>query len=224
MSITFDLSEWWLKTRSFILQKLGSHLHIWSFLLAVVACGLIFGGIVAGITSPHDKMVITGALSNLLSTMHQGQLAPSNTLWVERMISDGRLLVIIWILGLSIIGLPLIPVVIFLRSFSVGFSIGFTVLTFGWRGVWFSIAGIFAHQFVSFIALALAGGLAIRFSAHILRQSVPLQRLLQSVLVYTGVFCLLVIPLALGAAMQAFWSPALISSILAHATGGTAVA
>ncbi len=224
MSITFDLGEWWLKSQSFMWDKLKSHLHIWSFLLAVVACGLIFGGIVAGITSPHDKMVITGALSNLLSTMHQGHLVSPHTLWIERMMSDGRLLAIIWILGLSIIGLPLIPVVIFLRSFSVGFSIGFTVLAFGWRGVWFSATGIFPHQLVSFVALALAGGLAIRFSAHILRQSVPLQRLLQNVIVYTGVFCLLVIPLAVGAAMQAFWSPMLISSILSHATGGAFVA
>lgn len=193
--------------------KSQSTLHIWSFLIAVTLCGIVFGGVTAGQLNQGDSSVLGNAVSQLLQAVSSHQLAPAADLWWQRMVNDAQLLALIWLFGVSVIGLPFVVAVIFLRSFSVGFSIGFTVIQFGWKGFLFAAIAIFLHQLVTMTAFIFAGTIAIRFSAGILRQVFPLQKLSGEFLKYTFLFALCAVGLMIGAGIEAYVAPSLLNTL-----------
>lgn len=190
-----------------------SNLHVWSFLIAVALCGLLFGGVTAGQLNQGDASVLGNAVSQLLQAVSQHQLAPASDLWWQRMVNDAQLLALIWLFGVSVIGLPFIVAIVFLRAFSVGFSIAFTVIQFGWKGLIFAAIAIFLHQLVTMTVFIFAGTLAIRFSAGILRQVFPLHKLSGQFIKYTSLFTLCAVGLMVGAAIQAYIAPSLLNTL-----------
>jgi stage II sporulation protein M len=202
------------RIREVIQRTVEPHLHLFAFLTAVALCGLVFGAAVAGQLNQADSAVLSQTVDRLLTAVAHRDLAPAGDLWWHRMIGDGQLLALIWLFGVSVIGLPFVVIAVFLRSFSVGFAVGFTVLHFGWSGLVLASIGIFLHQAVSLTAIICAGVVAIRFSAGILRQAVPLSKMTASFLSYTGWFLVFALALAAGAFIQASVAPALLHSTL----------
>ncbi len=185
--------------------------HVWTFLMGVCLCGILFGAIVAGQLHPGDVNVLTSSVQNLLGTAAHHQLATFGQLWWERMISDSRLLALLWLFGVSVIGLPFVVIALFLRSFSVGFAMGFTVLQFGWKGLLIAAIGMFPHDIVALAFLLLAGVTAIRFSADILQQAAALPGLPLRVFRYTLIFAFCAVGLMGSAALQAGTMPHLLT-------------
>jgi stage II sporulation protein M len=57
-------------------------------------------------------------------------------------IKQAETLLSVWLLGLTVIGLPLIMVVIFLRAFSLGFTLGFLIQQKAGTGVLVSLVSV----------------------------------------------------------------------------------
>lgn len=219
MSSEGSLLHWpglFVSWRSSLRQRVSQHTQIVSFLAGVTVCGLVFGGLVAGELNPADTAVLGGAVERVVTAIQQHALAPAGQLWWQRLVADGQLLALLWLFGVSVIGLPLIVIALFLRAFGVGFAVGFTVLQFGWKG--FLVAGlvIFLHQAISLTVLVAAGAVAVRFSAGVLRQAYPFSALPVHFLRYTAIFCVCAGLLMLGAAVQAYFAPGVLGDVLSR--------
>jgi stage II sporulation protein M len=184
----------------------------WTFLTAVVLCGLVFGGLTAGQLNAADTAVLARSVQELLTAVGQHQLAPAHTLWWQRMMGDAQLLALLWLFGVSVIGLPFIVIALFLRAFGVGFAVGFTVLQFGWRGLVVAAVAVFLHQLLSMTALLGAAVAALRFSADILRQVHTRPRLPMALLQYSAWFLVCLGGLMAGASVQAYVAPTLLTA------------
>ncbi|MFB5191190.1 stage II sporulation protein M [Alicyclobacillus fastidiosus] len=198
----------------FVRRKAQKHLHLWTFLSGVTLCGLVFGAIVAGQLGQTDRLVLGNAIQHLFVAIKQDQLASGSQLFSQRFIADIQLLALIWLFGVSVIGIPFVIATIFLRAFTVGFAIGYTTLQFGWKGFLLSGTGIFLHQLVTFLTLFVAAVTAIRFSQQVLLQSLPVPKLTLRLTKYTGTFVLCGGGLMLGSVIQAFVVPHLLTSVI----------
>ncbi|WAH39053.1 stage II sporulation protein M [Alicyclobacillus dauci] len=204
----------WRNFGKILQTRVTRHMHLWTFLSGVTLCGLVFGAIVAGQLGETDRLVLGNALQHLFAAIKQHQLASGSELWSERLITDAQTLGLIWLFGVSVIGIPFVIATIFLRAFTVGFAIGYTTLQFGWRGFALAGIGIFLHQLVTFLALFIAAVTAIRFSQQILQQTLPIPRLTVRFLQYTGTFILCGGALMLGAFIQSFVVPHILTTLL----------
>lgn len=200
--------------RSNLHQRLSKHVHVWTFLAGVTLCGILFGGIVSGQLSETERLVLGNALEHLFVAIKGHQLASGTQLFVQRFLDDTVVLGAIWLFGVSVIGIPFVVGALFLRGFTVGFAVGYTTLQFGWKGVVLAAVGIFLHQLVTLFTLFIAAISAIRFSQKILAQSLPISRLTVQFLQYTGTFVLCTGGLMLGAFIQAFVVPHLLTSLI----------
>lgn len=198
-------------------SAISTHLPVWSFLFAVVLCGLTFGGIAAGELKSSDTLALGNAVGQLLQAVAAHELAPASALWWQRMIADGQLLALLWLFGVSVIGLPFVVIAVFLRSFGVGFAVGFTVIQFGWRGFLLAAFGIFLHQVISMTAIVLAASIAIRFSLGLTRTGRESANLVPALIRYTAWFGVCACGLMLGAFVQAWLAGHLLSSLLVGA-------
>lgn len=197
-------------TRAAMREFVRRHLHVWSFLLGVMLCGLVFGGILSAQIGQTDKLVLGNALEELFTAMKNHSLASGPDLWFQRAIDDGEWVGCIWLFGVSVIGIPFVVATMFYKAFTVGFGIGYTTLQFGWKGAIVSSVGIFLHEVIILFTLFIAAGTAIRFSQRILAQALPMTELTMQFLKYTGTFILCSGGVMLGAFVQAFMVPHLL--------------
>lgn len=204
----------WLQESIQLLQKLQrKHGSALLFLLAIAVTGLFFGGVVAGQIPHPEQMILDNRLQNLISDVTNHQLASSKELLWQRLSADGRMLALLWLLGLSIIGIPIIILLLFLRAFSTGFAIGYTILHFGVKGLWIAMLGIFLHEFLAYSTLLAAALTAIRFSKTILIQKIQLSDLIVRALRFTGYFIVYLGGLAIADWVQASVVPHLLASL-----------
>lgn len=191
----------------------SGYLHIWSFLSAIVLCGTLFGGVIAGELKPDATATLGQAVLRLLQAVMAHQLAPATTIWWQRMVGDGQVLALLWLFGVTLIGFPLVIMTLFLRAFSVGFAVGFTVLQFGWKGFLIASTAIFLHQIVSLSAMVLAGSLAMRFSLRLFQNGIALPSMALDFVKYTLWFAAPVGLLMVGAFIQSNVAPHILESL-----------
>ena len=88
-------------------------------------------------------------------------------LWIESFLSYLKPIFVIWVLGASLVGAPLIFLFPAMRGFSTLFSIMFFVMAFGGQGIGFSLAGIVLTELLLIPVLIFYCGSSIRFSVKV---------------------------------------------------------
>ena len=78
-------------------------------------------------------------------------------------------IIAIWIFGASVVIMPLVPVLIFFKGFVLGFTIGFLVSQFHFKGIIMAISTIFPQNILIVPAYIFGGLTAIDFSFRIIK-------------------------------------------------------
>jgi stage II sporulation protein M len=130
-------------------------------------------------------------------------------------LNQAKSILIIWFLGLTIIGLPFILGWVFFRGFSLGFTIGFLVQEKAGAGVLISILSILPQNIVYIPVFIIWAVAALNFSLFIARGRAPGITNLSRALIAYSFFMLFFLGLALmGAFIEAYLSPWFLSLFL----------
>lgn len=81
-------------------------------------------------------------------------------------IENTKMLLIMWVFGFSLIGIPLCLFVIGVRGFAFGFAISSFVGVYGWRGVLIALCALFPQMLVYLPALLSAGVTVFDYSLY----------------------------------------------------------
>ncbi len=190
--------------------------NLWQYLLitGVFVLGLIIGEInannLAGGTRSHLQQMINGFLEGGMVAYHEG-----NRIFLPAFLNQARTVIAVWFLGLTVIGVPIILAIVFVRGFSLGFTFGFLIKEKAWLGFAIALLSVLPQNIV-YVPLAIACAvIGINFSFYIVRgrftSEVPLA---QGILTYTGIMVLLLLVLLVGALIEAFLSPWLLETII----------
>ena len=75
---------------------------------------------------------------------------------------------IIWLLGISVIGFILVIVILFLKAFVLGFSVGSIIATYKLKGVLIAFIYSFPHLIINILVFILIGAFALIMSFKII--------------------------------------------------------
>lgn len=133
------------------------------FLIALLVIGFISGALFIFFLNETDKHDIINEITtffNLIKTSTGINYSRSltNSLGINILY-----VFLIWILGISIIGFPIIIGVLFIKSFIVGFSFSSIILTYGFKGLLGAFLYIFPHQIIMLILYLLLGFYSLSF-------------------------------------------------------------
>jgi stage II sporulation protein M len=137
--------------------------------LAVFVAGVVVGAISISTLDGAGRQELSLALHDLLRGLAREGAVPSagwSALVVDHVLKTAGLL---WLLGLSIIGFPLIVAVVFLRGFALGFALGFLLEDLVLRGVALALVALVPQNLLIVPGLACAAVGAIAFSFGALR-------------------------------------------------------
>lgn len=188
-------------------------LNLYLFVGVLIAVGAVFGALVVNALSLEQQQNLSDELSAYLGG--NAATAPAADIFRDRFFFHLKWLALIWVLGISVVGSPLVLALDFLKGVLIGFAIGLTVRHLAWKGVAVSLAVIAPHNLVVVPALAIASVSAIRFAYYIGRERLFLGRgrLLPPLAGHTGVCAALLAVLAVSAMWETLVVPHIVAGL-----------
>lgn len=136
------------------------------FLITIMTIGIISGIIFIFFLSKEDKLLVKEELNIFFTVIKSGKINYITSL-INSISRNTLYLIIIWILGISIVGIPIIIFILFLKSFIFGFSMSSIISNYGIKGIFLSVISQIPHNLILLISLLLIGFYAINFSIHL---------------------------------------------------------
>jgi stage II sporulation protein M len=130
-------------------------------------------------------------------------------------INNLKLIFYIWLLGLTVIGIPIVIVLIVARGFMLGFTVGFLVQEKGIQGVSMAVFSVLPPNLLLFPAMLIGAVSAISFSAILIRGNIKnsMVKLIQQFLSYSLLMALLAVIAVLAALVEAYIAPSMMKLI-----------
>ena len=149
------------------MDKLKSNIRInknlFVFLVVIVAVGVAAGSIFVTILNTDDKAMVSEYLSNFLNSLNGNTLNYNGTL-INTLIFTIGMALLIWLLGISVIGFALILLFLFIKAFSLGFSIASIIINFNFKGVLIALAYALPHHIINMMIYLLISSYALVLS------------------------------------------------------------
>ncbi len=199
-------------------------MSLFVFTSVLFMIGALFGAIVVGALAEDQANALNESLKGFFNAISLDQTGTSSSeiTW-HSAASFLKTVGLLWILGLSIIGLPVIVIYIFIKGFVVGFSVGVIVAQFKGQGFLFSMAAILPQNLIYVPALILCGVAGISFSLMLVRSRFSNQQrggtgtlLYRKFLSYTGLVAATALVMVLAAFVEGYLSPSLMRMIVPH--------
>ena len=135
------------------------------FLIIICIIGIITGSIFMTILSYNDKNSIIDSLSNFMS--EYSHLNSKKEL-INNLIINFMYIFIIWIAGISIIGIPIVIFILFIKSFLISFTISSFIMKYKTKGLILGIIYNMPHFIVNLIVYLYLGVYSIKLSLFII--------------------------------------------------------
>ncbi len=162
-----------------IVKYFNRHLSLYLALIILFIAGLAGGAVATQKLSGEQKADLTNYLGSVYTALHKGNAADSpRGEIVYRGILDNILKTsgLLFVLGLSVIGSPLILGVVFLRGFVLGFTIGFLVQDAVINGLIISTTSILPHNLLIVPALLVSAAGSLSFASTAFRKLLGLSK------------------------------------------------
>lgn len=138
------------------------------FIISIIVLGIISGSIFLMLASTTDKTAVITQIKTFMTNINNNSI--DNGLALRNSLIINYLFVgLIWILGLSIIGVLVNIFLTFIKGFLVGFSISSLFLTYGYKGFLASLLYTFPTQIINIFVVSILSIYSIMFSKNLLQ-------------------------------------------------------
>ena len=193
------------------------HSSIFLFIVILFLMGVIFGAIVVNSMSITQKEDLFYYLSQFFGQVSDGKVSEDNDLFLQSLFHNSKFIGLMWILGISIIGLPVILILLFIKGMVVGFTVGFLVSQMGWQGFMLAFVSILPQNLIIIPVFILMAALSVIFSLRMIKKQF-MKKYAQPILPFFKryIFALVVAVIFISAAsgIEAYLSPWLMKTII----------
>lgn len=191
------------------------HKKIILFLLGIAIIGFITGTVYITILSETDKTLVKSYIIDFIKQIDNHKLNYLNS-FKNAFLSNVIFIMTIWILGISVIGIPINLFIYFAKAFMLGFSISSFILQYKTKGCLLALIYIFPHHIINILIYTILLIFSIFFSKRIInaiksKKPVSFQNAFKR---YSIIFILGLILTTITTVIEIFLTPLLIEKIL----------
>lgn len=192
------------------------HQSLYWFTIVLFTMGIIFGAVLVNSLPLSQKQELSGFLHYFFNSLSTQGIPETSGHFQEAFGHYAKTVAIMWVLGLSIIGLPMILLMLFLKGVVVGFTVGFLVNQLQWQGVTFAMMGVLPQNLLVVPALFIVGVSGISFSLRLIKTRLVSKRdgIMPHFVGYTALVVCMLAVLTLAALFETFVSPKLMQLVL----------
>ncbi len=185
------------------------------FLGTVALVAIIFGSLFSVILNESDKNLVNEYIGNFFENIK------SNNLNYVLALKNGGIsilgfILIVWLLGISIIGMPIVLFMYFSKFFIIGFSISSIIKSYGLKGCLLSFSYIFPHQIIYIVAYTILTVYSVKISIKLISTIIKKDKIDFKPIINKYLFVLLlsIITSSLALLFEVFLTPKFINFIL----------
>lgn len=148
--------------RTVIFQHISSNLKEYLIISIFFLIGIILGVVVINNSEEETQLNIQGYIETFINSLKSNEYKIDiNALLKSSIINNIKLAVLIWFVGSTVIGMPLIYAVIAFRGYCLGYTIAAMIATLGvGKGVTFAITALLLQNLLlipGIFALSISG-------------------------------------------------------------------
>ncbi|MBB5326297.1 stage II sporulation protein M [Anoxybacillus tepidamans] len=203
--------------KSAIAMHVREHASIYLFTVVLFLMGVIFGAIVVNSLNFSQKQDLYYYLAQFFGQVSKGQFASANDMFQQSYFHNLKYVGFMWVLGISIVGLPLILILLFLKGVVVGFTVGFLVNQMGWQGFLLSFVSVMPQNFIVIPAFIVMGTVSVSFSLKMVRNQFMKRMhepIFPMIMRYTFVMAVISASLLASASLEAYVSPIVMKQVI----------
>ena len=152
------------KSKHFVLEHVKENMMIYIFMMTLFLTGIIFGAITVNSMTFVQKQDLFFHLDRYFVQISGEETIASKDILKRSFFFHVKYLFLLFILGLTIIGLPIVWILIFIKGLVIGFSVGFIVNQLGGQGLLLATLSIAPQNMIIIPVYIIAGSLSMIFS------------------------------------------------------------
>ncbi len=146
--------------RSVIYMHISNNLKEYFIVAIFLLIGIVLGVIFINNTSEQQQVEISQYINTFVATIKEGKQVNTNELLKDSIIGNVIQALILWFVGSTVIGMPIVCGIIAFRGFSLSYTISSIIATLGTsKGIIFCIFSILLQN-ILFIPCILALGVS----------------------------------------------------------------
>jgi len=188
----------------------------WQYILVTIffLLGMLMGDYQVSVLEGGVRSHLSGLVDNYLQE-NIAQNLPGYQIFNQAFLLQTKTIALMWFLGLTVIGLPLILAVIFLRGLALGFTLGFLFEEKASTGVLISLMTIMPQNLVYVPFLVIWAVMTMNFSIYVVKgRNMERRSLVTGLISYTALLLVFQLIFMAGVFIEAYLSPWLLSFLL----------
>lgn len=152
------------------------HKPLYIFVAVLFLMGVVFGALMVNALTFEQKSELSRFFGSFIHTLQSGTMEVGVHELRDAFMLHVKWLILIWVLAVSVIGFPLILFVNFLKGMLVGFTTGYLMSEWTWKGMLFAFVGVVPQNIVLIPAFMIASVCGISFSLYFIRHRLIQQK------------------------------------------------
>lgn len=189
-----------------------NQLSLYVFVSVLFVVGAIFGALMVNALTLEQQQKLAGDVDQYVRLMNAGIGTGEAASFWERFVFHSKWLIVIWLMGVTVVGIPGVLVLNFLKGSLVGFSVGTLINQYAWKGVLLSLVSVAPQNLLAVPAMIITSAAAITFAMYVVKNRLIQQKgeLAPVLGVYTSTAILMLLVFGAAALLEAYVSPTLI--------------
>lgn len=186
------------------------------FVIFIVILGIISGTLFLMVLNENDKSEVINEIGTFMTNINTNNINNLNSF--KNSLIEGMILIILsWILGMSIIGVIFNIFFIYMKSFTIGFSISSFILVYKYKGILSSLIYVIPSQLINILIILILGVYTLLFSKYLFKmiffkdKTVNLGKFFKK---YVLVFGICIILCVISALCEAYLLPSLLKVMI----------
>ncbi|MGH4120014.1 stage II sporulation protein M [Clostridium sp.] len=198
------------------------HKHIqrnfWLYMISILC---VFTGIILGIYSvkymgDYERSDLLNYLVNFTDSSNTGGIS-YKLIFTQSIKNNLPVIIFLWFLGLTIVGLPVILIIDVLKGFTVGFTFSFMISGISKNGIGVAILGILPQNLIYIPCIIFASVVSMEFSIMLLKNKFSKQwtsSISSKIIYYSVIFILILILLFIGIIIESYIAPYFVRKLI----------
>lgn len=205
---------------STITNSINKHIqeNFWLYIISILC---VFTGIILGIYSvkymgDFERNDLVNYLMNFVEPSNTNSISYKLIL-LQSIKNNLPVVILLWFLGLTIVGIPIIIIINLLKGFAVGFTFSFMISGLGKSGVGIAILGVLPQNLIYIPCIIFASVVSMEFSIMLLKNKFNKQwtsSIVSRILYYSVIFIIIIIILFIGIIIEAYIAPHFIKGLI----------
>lgn len=203
-----------------LISSINKHIqeNFWLYIISILC---VFTGIILGIYSvkymgDYERNDLINYMVNFIDPSNTGGIS-YKLIFVQSIKNNLPVIIFLWFLGLTIVGLPIILIIDLLKGFTVGFTFSFMISGLGKSGIGVAILGVLPQNLLYIPCIIIASVVSMEYSIMLIKNKFNKQwtsSISSKIVNYSFIFILLIILLFIGIIIESYIAPYFVKNLI----------